>query len=536
LSRVDPQAIISCPRETCRASYEVRFLFDGYLLDTDRRELRRGAALLSVEPQVFDLLVFLVRNRDRVVSKDDLLAAVWGGRIVSESTLASRINAARRIIGDSGEQQRLIRTIIGKGVRFVGKAVEQDTDQTALPPIAPRLSIVVLPFANFSNDPDLEYVADGITDDLTTDLSRISGGFVIARNTAFTFKGKPVDVKKIGRELGIRYVIGGSVRRAGDLLRLNVQLTDAESGAHLWVTRFDADSVDLAQGQSEITGRLARAINLKLVEAAGLRIDQERALELDPDDLLIRGWAVLVRPISAATLQKARQVFERVLEIDSSSVAAKIGLAHALCANIASGWSTSPQEDEGRAERLLLEAIECDASSFRARQALGLLRRLQNRLDESRIELETTIALVPNYAPAFCQLGMTLICLGQPDLAIPQVEKGIRLDPHDTHSFSILSLAHLLLGHVEQAIELARTARARNPRLYFPHMVLAAALALKGELDEAKVALAEGIKLRPEFNSLARLRAYTTWGNPRYKTLRESTLDLGLRRAGMPDE
>jgi adenylate cyclase len=514
----------------------VRFLFDGYLLDTDRRELRSGSALLLVEPQVFDLLVFLVRNRDRVVSKDDLLASVWGGRIVSESTLASRINAARRVIGDTGEQQRLIRTIIGKGVRFVGKVVQRDTDQTTLPPIVPRLSIAVLPFTNFSNDPELEHFADGISDDLTTDLSRISGGFVIARNTAFTFKGKPVDVKKIGRELGIRYVIGGSVRRAGDLLRLNVQLTDAETGAHLWVNRFDTDSVDLAQGQSEITGRLARAINLKLVEAAGLRIDQERALEPDPDDLLIRGWAVLVRPISAATLQEARRVFERVLEIDSSSVAAKIGLAHALCANIASGWSTSPREDEVRAEQLLLEAIECDASSFRARQALGLLRRLQNRLDESRIELETTIALVPNYAPAFCQLGMTLICLGQPDVAIPEVEKGIRLDAHGTHSYSILSLAHLLLGHVEQAIELARTARARNPRLYFPHMVLAAALALKSELDEAKVALAEGIKLRPEFNSLARLRAHTTWGNPRYKTLRESTLDLGLRLAGMPDE
>jgi DNA-binding winged helix-turn-helix (wHTH) protein len=184
----------------------VRFLFGDYVLDTERRELRRGPVLLSVEPQVFDLLLFLVRNRDRVVGKDDLLASVWGGRIVSESTLASRINAARRAIGDTGERQRLIRTIIGKGVRFVGQARErQDTDQ-------------LLPFANFSNDPGLEYVADSVTDDLTTDLFRISGGFVIARNTAFTLKGKPVDVKKIGCELGVRYVIEGSVRRTGDLV------------------------------------------------------------------------------------------------------------------------------------------------------------------------------------------------------------------------------------------------------------------------------------------------------------------------------
>ena len=496
--------------------------------------------LLPLEPQVFDLLEFLVRNRARVVSKEDLLAAVWGGRIVSESTLASRISAARRAIGDTGDQQRLIRTIIGKGVRFVAKAHEQqDTDQSAVPPVLPRLSIVVLPFANFSNDLEQQYLADGITDDLTTDISRISGGFVIARNTAFTFKGKPVDVRKIGRELGVRYVIEGSVRRAGDLLRVNVQLNDAESGAHLSTDRFDTNPVDLAQAQSEITGRLARTINFKVLELEALRIERERARDPDPQDLLIRGWAVLVRPVSAATLQEARRIFEGVLEVEPVSVAARIGLAHALSGSIGCGWSTSPQEDEVRAERLLLEAIESDASSFRARQALGLLRRLQNRLDESRIELETAIALVPNYAPAFCQLGMTLTCLGQPDAAIPKIEKSIRLGPHDMASpsaYSMLSLAHILLGNVEQAIELSRTARAHNPRLYFPHMTLAAGLGLKDQLDEASSALAEGIALRPEFASLARLRAYTTWGNPRYRALREKTLDLGLLRAGMPEE
>ena len=258
----------------------MRFLFDDYVLDTERCELRRGSTLLGMEPQVFDLLAFLVRNRDRVVSKEDLLASVWGGRIVSESTIASRINAARRIVGDSGGRQRLIRTIIGKGVRFVGEVREQqDADLAAMPSVAPRLSIVVLPFTNFSDLPELEHFANGITDDLTTDLSRTSGGFVIARNTAFTFKGKPVDVKKIGRELGTRYVVEGSVRRAGDLLRLNVQLTDAESGAHLWADRFDTDLVDFAEAQSETTGRIARAINLELVEAAGLRIERERALD-----------------------------------------------------------------------------------------------------------------------------------------------------------------------------------------------------------------------------------------------------------------
>src|SRR6516165_4382608 len=185
-----------------RRERQVRFLFEGYVLDTERRELRRGSALLSMEPQVFDLLEFVVRNRDRVVSKDDLLASVWGGRIVSESTLASRINAARRVIGDTGEQQRLIRTIIGRDVRFVGEVREQqDAEQPASPSVLPRLSLVVLPFAPFSNDRQLAYLAEAIPDAPTPGLSQTTGGFVIARNPAFTFKGKPVDVKKIGREL-----------------------------------------------------------------------------------------------------------------------------------------------------------------------------------------------------------------------------------------------------------------------------------------------------------------------------------------------
>jgi adenylate cyclase len=518
----------------------VRFLFEDYVLDTNRRELRRGSALLSIEPQVFDLLVFLVCNRERVVSKDDLLASVWGGRIVSESTLASRLNAARRIIGDTGEQQRLIRTIIGKGVRFVGKAHEQqDTDQSVAPPVVPRLSIVVLPFANFSNDPEQEYLADGITDDLTTDLSQISGGFMIARNTAFTFKGKPVDVKKIGRELGVRYVVEGSLRPAGDFVRVNVQLTDAESGAHLWADRFDIDRASLAEAQNEMSGRMSRAINFKLVEVEGLRIERKRALDADPHDLLISGWAIFNRATTAATMQEAQRVFERVLEIDPSSVAAKVGIGYALACNIANYWSTSVQQEEARAEQLLLQAIEHDPNSARTRVAVGLLRRLQNRLEESRVEFETAIALAPNFAPAFWMLGTTLTLLGQPDAAIRTTEKALRLSPAGATlpvAYTILSQCHLLLGDVEQSIKLARKGCASNPRLYFTHMLLAAALGVKGELGEAKAALAEGIKLRPEFNSLARLRAYCTWGSPQYWALRENTINLGLRRAGMPDE
>jgi TolB-like protein/Flp pilus assembly protein TadD len=515
------------------------YLFEDYILDTDRRELQRGAALLSIEPQVFDLLAFLVRNRDRVVSKDDLLASVWSGRIVSESTLATRINAARRVIGDSGEQQRLIRTTIGKGIRFVGAVQEPQAPAEPTISIPPRLSIIVLPFANLSNDPELEFFADGITDDLTTDLSQTPDSFVIARNTAFTLKGKSVDVKTIGRECGVCYVVEGSLRRAGESIRVNVQLTDAESGAHLWADRFDTDPANLARAQNEILGRLARTLSRKLVEAASLRIERQRALDTDPQDLLIYGWALFNRATTAAILREAQLVFERVLELEPDAIGAKIGIGYALACNVANYWSTSVEQDKARAERLLLEAIEQDANNARARAALGLLRRVQNRLDESRIQLETAIALAPNYAAAFWMLGTTLILLGQPDAAILVGEKGLQFSPCGEAvpiGYMTMGQAHLLLGYVEQAIEFARKARASNPRLYFTHTLLAAALGLKGELDEARAALAEAIKLRPEFNSLARWRAYMSWGSPRYWALRERTTIVGLRRAGMPDE
>jgi TolB-like protein len=311
----------------------VRFLFEGYSLDTDRCEFRRGTALLPVEPQVFDLLVFLVKNRDRVVSKDDLMGSVWGGRIVSESTLGSRINAARRIIGDNGEQQRLIRTIIGKGIRFIATVQQQAEAEPVIPASAPPLSIVVLPFANLSNDPDLECLVDGITDDLTTDLSGISGSFVIARNTAFTYKGQSVDVKQLGRELGVRYVLEGSIRWAGDLARVNVQLADAESGAHLWADRFDTDRASLPAAQDEIIGRLARTLNIKLIEVASHRIEQATACKPAPNDLLIRGLTMFYGSGSAATRQAALRLFEQALELDPASIAARVAVAHALCVN-----------------------------------------------------------------------------------------------------------------------------------------------------------------------------------------------------------
>jgi len=198
------------------------------------------------------------------------------------------------------------------------------------PAVPPRMSIVVLPFMNLSDDTEQQYFADGITEDLTTDLSRVPGSFVIARNTAFTYKGQPVDVKKVSRELGVRYVLEGSVRRVGDQVRVNLQLVDGQSGAHLWADRFDTDRANLAQAQDEITGRLARTLNLELVEASVRRSEQERAADPDARDLVMRGWALSNRMASAATREEARRAFERALDIDPESVDARIGLGEVL--------------------------------------------------------------------------------------------------------------------------------------------------------------------------------------------------------------
>ena len=405
-------------------------------------------------------------------------------------------------------------------------------------PVMQRLSIVVLPFANLSDDPEQEYFADGITDDLTTDLSQIPDTFVIARNTAFTYKGKSVDAKQIGRELGVRYLLNGSVRRSGDQVRVNVQLIDAENGAQLWADRFDTDRANLVAAQDEITGRLARTFNLELVKDLGRRIEQEGAVDPDARDLVMRGWARYHGPRSATTLREAQRAFERALEIEPGSVDARIGVASILAVTLANGWSRSVQEDQARVELLLLEALERDPHRSMAHFSLGILRRSQDRLTEARIEHETAIALDHNNSRAFHQLGLTLMFLGQPEAAIPHFEKAIRLNPHDVNiadPYGGLGTCHLFLGHLDQAIELLRKARIANPRLWYIHLNLAGAFGLRGDLDEARASLAKAIELKPEMNSLALLRAYPGAGDPQHRALYEKTLAVGLRRAGLPE-
>ena len=406
---------------------------------------------------------------------------------------------------------------------------------------APRLSIVVLPFANLSNDPDQDYFVDAITDDLTTDLSRIDGSFVIARTTAFTFKGKSVDVKQIGRDLGVRYVLEGSVRRLGEQVEVNVQLIDAASGAHAWADRFKTDRANLGKAQGEITARIARTLQVELIQAASHQIDQEKRINLDARDSVMRGWAFYYRPVSPVNRQAAQRAFELALATDTEASDARIGIATVVIENVMYGWSESPEQDLTHAEQLLREALERDRNNWRLHFAMGLLRRFQKRYADSEMEFEETIALDHNSAAGMLQLGWALTLLGQPSAALPYFEKATVLSPGNQNILWFylgLGTCHLYLSDLDDAISFLRKARASNSTIYFVPVHLAAALALKGDIDAAKASLSEALKLKPDLHSLAdwrRLNAFS-YNSPDFAELAAKTLDVGLLRAGLPEE
>jgi TolB-like protein len=513
----------------------VRFLFEDYVLDSGPREFRRGSRPLSVQPQVFDLLEFLLRHRDRVVSRDDLLSSVWGGRIVSESTIASRINAVRRTIGDNGEQQRLIRTIIGKGIRFVGDVREhQANPETRIPP---RLSVVVLPFANLSNNPELEYFADGISDDLTTDLSRIADMFVIARNTAFTYKGKHIDAKQVGRELDVRYLLEGSVRRLAQRVRVNARLVDAETGAHLWADRLDRDIGDLFCIQNDITGQIARALQFELDVADARR----PTAHPDALDYILRGRAAWWKSTFRSANAEALDLFERALALDHSAVEAQIWMALMLINRMLNFRSDAPDADIQRADELIAGALVVSPNSAWAHYVKGQVLRAQSRFEDAAVEYETAIAFDRNLANAYARLGSCKLNSGCVDEVIPPVEYAIRLSPRDRNLpdfYWLIGAAHLLRARIDEAVgwlEKSRSADTGTDRI---HAALAAGYALKGETERAWVALDEARRRSDRYSSIACLKATPRHGleAPKLRALAESTYFAGLRLAGVPEE
>ena len=398
----------------------------------------------------------------------------------------------------------------------------------------------MLPFVNLSNDPDQQYFADGITDDLTTNLSRISDSFVISRNTAFTFRNKPVDTKQIGHELGVRYVLEGSVRRAGDKVRVNAQLINAEADAHLWADQFDGDIDDLFALQNEITGRLANALGTELIAAEAAR-PAERP---DALDYILRGHAAGLKPASRASYAEAIMLYEHALAIDPQSVEAQSRLALSLADRVLDLMTDTAAADIARAEALVGQALAAEPRRALVHGAKGEVLRAQSRWEDAIPEYETVLAFYRNSAAALHALGQCKLFTGSIEEVIPLDEQAIRLSPRDPYIgnfFQRIGLVHLLQSRTDEAVVWLEKARSANPAHLFAHAALASAYGLKGETERAAAELAEARRLSREGYlssiSQARKRLREEFvAAPKVRALYEATVFAGLRKAGMPEE
>jgi TolB-like protein/class 3 adenylate cyclase/tetratricopeptide (TPR) repeat protein len=399
----------------------------------------------------------------------------------------------------------------------------------------PRLSIVVLPFTNFGGDPEQDYFVDGVTESLTTDLSRIRGSFVIARNTAFSYKGKPFDVKTIGRELNVRYALEGSVQRSGGRMRINVQLIDAESGNHLWAERFDKPVADLFDMQDEIVGRLADQIGAHLVVAEARRAEQSASP--DSMDLYFQGRAWINKAISSETLDRARGYFERALALDPNNLRAVHGVAlvdtFAAVTYVADDGAASLAAAEANLNRLVL--LEPDNARFRF--TMGLVLVFTDRAMQGIAEYQRTLALDPNLAGAHAQIGAAKTRLGRPEETEGHVLEALRLSPRDTAAYGwmqFVGTAKLTLGATEEAVDWFRRSIEISGAYGMGHMLLAAALAELGRLEEARTEAQTGLVFAPQFTIKRYRAAFVSEYNPAYFSRREQIVEF-LRAAGAPE-
>jgi TolB-like protein/class 3 adenylate cyclase/tetratricopeptide (TPR) repeat protein len=399
----------------------------------------------------------------------------------------------------------------------------------------PRLSIVVLPFANFGGDPEQDYFVDGVTESLTTDLSRIRGSFVIARNTAFSYKGKRFDVKTIGRELNVCYALEGSVQRSGGRMRINVQLIDAESGNHLWAERFDKPVADLFDMQDEIVGRLADQIGAHLVVAEARRA--ERSANPDSVDLYFQGRAWLNKALSPETLHRARGYFERALTLDANNLLALHGVALADALSVAALAVDDRAAHLAAAEAALTKLLILEPDNARFRFTYGLVLVFSNRAAQGVAEYDRALALDPNLAGVHAQIGNAKIALGRAQETEGHVLEALRLSPRDTAAYGwaqIAGNAKLFLGANEDAIVWFRRSTQINSGYAITRFFLSAALAELGRVDEARAEVQIGLASSPQF-TISRYRAgMLSQGNPEVLERREEVIAF-MKKAGVPE-
>ena len=521
-----------------------RYQFEDFILDADRRELTRGSESIAMGPQVFDLLLHLVGNRTHVVTKDDLLDAVWNGRIVSESTLTSHINAARKAISDSGEEQRLVRTISRKGYRFVGEVSEaQAPGDSALESastivtdapvervlaLPERPSIAVLPFLNLSEEPEQDYFTDGVVDDIISALSRMRWLFVIARNSSFVYKGRAVDVKQVGRELGVRYVLEGSVRKAAQRLRITGRLIDATTGTQIWSERFESTLEDVFELQDQMTTCVVGALAPHLERAEIERARRKPTESLDAYDYYLRGTRKFGQA-SRRAADEALQLFEAAIERDPEFASAHAMAAWCHSWRKLNRWPT----DLAEGARLAHRAVELgpDDAVVLARSGHALAH-LTRELDDSIDLLERALVLDSNLAAGWYLSGFLRVWRGEPDAAIEAISHGLRLSPLGADVFQMeigIAMAHLLAGRSEAALASAEKVSRHMADFALPTGILAASYASAGRRTEARRAIQQLCRIDPEL----RLSQLDEW-LPFRRAEDLKTFADALRAAGLP--
>jgi TolB-like protein/Tfp pilus assembly protein PilF len=531
------------------------FRFESYTLDLSRGALYGADREIELRPKSFDVLSYLVENAGRLVSKDELLKAVWRKVTVSDESVTRCISDVRLALGDS--DQHIIKTVQRRGYRFaaavapaaargpgppatLNAAAAAATQVAAGTNTAPRLSLVVLPFVNLSVDPAQEYLADVITEGLTTYLSRIPDSFVIARTMAARYKGEARDVREIGKELGVRYVLEGSVQHAGARVRVTAQLIDAGTAAHLWADQFDADQANVLRMQDTIVTRLARALQIELAAAEAAHISRTRPASGNAEDLALRAEAIFLRyGAHRDESEAAYTLCERALRINPCNVRALTILAEKFSSRVNALQSTHRNADIQRAEKLVSRALAIDPNSYHVHHAKVQILVAQRHAEEAMVEAERSLRLNPSFIPTYRDLCHASLLLAQSERVIEYAEQAMHLSPPDPYLY--VFYAHKGYGFFmrhcdEDAIACLRKAVVNNPGHPPPNAWLAAALALAGQEAEARETLNRYLSLRrTKTRTIAQFRMLMYSDNPDYLAFRERFHD-GLRKAGMAEQ
>lgn len=552
--------------------------FDRFVLDLDRGCLLVEGSEIALRPKTFEVLRYLVGKPGRLIAKDELLDAIWPRVTVTEDSLVQCIAELRRALGDGG--RNLIRTVPRRGYRFEALPVPDPSAGDTLPPTravagpgtqhetAPRasrrfvalflatlvvicggwfagsglmdraqpLSIVVLPFQPAGGDPEEAFLADAVTQDLTTDLARLPGLFVIAHATARTFATGAADPQAAGRSLAVRYALDGTVAHVGDSVRINVELVSAASGAALWADRLVAGRDQLALSRDEIIGRIATTLNFRITGLESERGLRERPTDPLAIDLTTRGWALVYAGKRPANYSAARRLFRQAVERDARAANAYAGIGWTLAIMVLDGWSAEPAADIADAEAAASAALAIERDHVVAHHVRGFLFRLEGRSAAARDSFRTVTMLNPNFAPGYAQLAVMALELGRPDEVRPFVDKAMRLSPRDPSLgpwLAFVGMAELHRGNAEEAVVWLRRAVDTGTPVARHRAYLVSALALAGRHGDARAELARFRELRPGA-TIEGLRASSRSVTPGFLEQQERLFD-GLRIASLPD-